>query len=97
MGNSLKLPSTVRISNLDQMQGLRREPKCCLILIFQIEEVGYPFIGHVPNLLACRLRFKTLTAPVRPRDAAKISNADEELKEINLGLRHRLNRVPKYT
>ena len=29
-----------QISNLDKMQGLGREPKCCLILIFKIEEIG---------------------------------------------------------
>ena len=47
--------------------------------------------------LACRVKFETLTAPVRPYGIAKISKAGENLKELNLDLRHRLSRVPKYT
>ena len=46
---------------------------------------------------AYKLRFKTLAAPVRPCGVAKISKAGENLKKPNLGLRHRLSRVPKYT
>ena len=46
------------------------------------------------NLHACRLRFKTLADRV---GATKISKAGENLKKLNLGLRYRLSRVPKYT
>ena len=48
-------------------------------------------------LHACRLRFKTLAAPVRPCGVAKISKAGENLKKLNLGQRHWLSRVPEYT
>ena len=39
---------------------------------------------HVHNLLACRLRFETLTAPVISCCVVKIPKADENLKELNL-------------
>ena len=37
---------------------------------------------HASNLHACRLRFKTLAAPVRPCLVAKISKAGENLKKL---------------
>ena len=65
--------------------------------VFKIEEIGQTFIWHVPNLHARMLRFKTLAAPARPCGVAKISKAGENLKKPNLGPRHRLSRIRKYT
>ena len=62
-----------------------------------IEEIGEPFIRLASNLLAYRLRFESLPASGRPCCVAKIPKADKNLKELNLGLRHRPCRVPKYT
>ena len=52
---------------------------------------------HASDLRACRLSFKLLATLVKPCGIAKISNAGENLEKLNLGLRHRLSNVPKYT
>ena len=56
---------------------------------FQIEGIGEAFIRHVSNLLAIRLRFEILTAPVRPCGVVKFPKASKILKELNLRLMHR--------
>ena len=54
-------------------------------------------LGMYPiRLHAYRLRFKTIAAPVRPCGVAKISKTGENLRKLNLCLRHQLSRVPKY-
>ena len=37
--------------------------------------------SYISNLVAYRVRYKTLTAPVRPSGVAKISKAGENLKK----------------
>ena len=43
------------------------------------------------------VRFNILAAPVRRYGVTKFSKEGENLKKLNLGLKHRLGRVPKYT
>ena len=67
------------------MQGLRKDPQCCLILIFKTEETGQLSISHISNLLACGLRCESLAASDRPGASGKITTVPKYCQDVKLG------------